>query len=58
MRIVRDKWGVPHITAKQRADVMYGAGFAAAEDRQLLLELAAARAASPCSTPRASTRSA
>jgi acyl-homoserine lactone acylase PvdQ len=39
VRIVRDKWGVPHITGKKRADVMYGAGFVAAEDRQLLLEL-------------------
>ena len=40
VRIVRDKWGVPHITAKRRTDVMYGAGFVAAQDRQLLLELA------------------
>jgi acyl-homoserine lactone acylase PvdQ len=40
VRIVRDKWGVPHITGKRRSDVMYGAGFVAAEDRQLLLELA------------------
>ena len=40
VRIVRDKWGVPHITAKRRADIMYGAGFTAAEDRQLLLTLA------------------
>ncbi|MEA2443248.1 MAG: hypothetical protein QOJ12_540 [Thermoleophilales bacterium] len=40
VKIVRDKWGVPHITAKARKDVMYGAGFVVAEDRQLLLELA------------------
>jgi acyl-homoserine lactone acylase PvdQ len=40
VKIVRDKWGVPHITAKARKDVMYGAGFVAAQDRQLLLELA------------------
>jgi acyl-homoserine lactone acylase PvdQ len=39
VRIVIDKWGVPHITAKRRRDVMYGAGFVAAKDRQLLLEL-------------------
>src|SRR3954470_8979787 len=39
VRIVRDKWDVPHVTGKKRADVMYGAGFVAAEDRQLLLEL-------------------
>ena len=37
--IVYDKWGVPHIRAKRRADVMYGAGFVSARDRQLLLEL-------------------
>jgi acyl-homoserine lactone acylase PvdQ len=40
VKIVRDKWGVPHITAKKRGDVMYGAGYVSAEDRQLLLELA------------------
>jgi acyl-homoserine lactone acylase PvdQ len=40
VRIVRDKWGVPHVTAKRRRDVMYGAGFVSAQDRQLLLELA------------------
>ena len=27
VRIVVDKWGVPHITAKRRKDVMYGAGW-------------------------------
>jgi acyl-homoserine lactone acylase PvdQ len=40
VRIVRDRWGVPHITAKARRDVMYGAGYVSAEDRQLLLEQA------------------
>src|SRR3954453_3508783 len=40
LKIVRDKWGVPHITAKKRGDVVFGSGYAAAEDRQLLLELA------------------
>ena len=40
VRIVRDKWGVPHVSAKRREDVMYGAGFVAAEDGQLLLALA------------------
>ena len=39
VRIVRDKWGIPHISAKRRADVLYGAGYVAAEDRQLLLEI-------------------
>jgi acyl-homoserine lactone acylase PvdQ len=38
VRIVRDKWGVPHVTAKRRRDVMYGAGFVSAQDRQLLME--------------------
>src|SRR3712207_5595769 len=32
VRIVYDEWGVPHITAKRRADVMYGAGYASARD--------------------------
>jgi acyl-homoserine lactone acylase PvdQ len=40
VKIVRDKWGVPHITAKKRGDVIYGSGYVAAQDRQLLLELA------------------
>lgn len=39
VRIVRDRWGVPHVTARRRQDVMYGAGFVSAEDRQILLEL-------------------
>ena len=39
VRIVYDKWGVPHITARRRADVMYGAGYVNARDRQFLLEL-------------------
>ena len=40
VRIVVDKWGVPHITAKRRKDVMYGAGWMIAKERHLLLELA------------------
>ncbi|MFL5883568.1 MAG: penicillin acylase family protein [Thermoleophilaceae bacterium] len=39
VRVVRDRWGVPHVTAKKRADVMYGAGWTMAEDRRLLLDL-------------------
>src|SRR3954453_19707558 len=31
--IIRDKFGVPHIYGDTRADVMYGAGYAVAEDR-------------------------
>src|SRR4051794_15973619 len=31
--IIRDKFGVPHIYGDTRADVMFGAGYAVAEDR-------------------------
>jgi acyl-homoserine lactone acylase PvdQ len=37
--IERDRWDVPHITGKTAADVAFGAGWATAEDRGLLLEL-------------------
>ncbi len=37
--IQRDKWDVPHVTGKTQADVEYGAGWATAEDRGLLLQL-------------------
>ena len=40
VRIVVDKWGVPHITAKRRKDVMFGAGWMMGKERHLLLELA------------------
>ena len=39
MVIQRDKWDVPHVTGKSQADVEYGAGWATAEDRGLLLGL-------------------
>jgi acyl-homoserine lactone acylase PvdQ len=39
LKIVRDKWGVAHITGKTRADVMYGAGWVTAQDRNLLMQL-------------------
>jgi acyl-homoserine lactone acylase PvdQ len=35
----RDAWGVPHIEGRTRADVAFGAGWATAEDRGLLLQL-------------------
>jgi acyl-homoserine lactone acylase PvdQ len=38
-RILRDGFGVPHVRGKTQADVMYGAGWATAEDRGLLLGL-------------------
>ena len=37
--IRRDRFGVPHIEGKTRADVTFGAGWATAEDRQLIVEL-------------------
>ena len=40
LRVVRDRWGVPHVTAKRRDDVMYGAGFVAAEDGGVLFQQA------------------
>jgi hypothetical protein len=40
--IERDRWDVPHITGKTAADVTFGAGWATAEDRGLLLELSRA----------------
>jgi acyl-homoserine lactone acylase PvdQ len=40
VRIIVDKWGVPHITAKRRKDVMFGAGWMMGKERHLLIELA------------------
>ena len=40
VRIVVDRWGVPHITARHRSDVFFGVGWMIAKDRHLLLELA------------------
>ena len=39
VRIVRDRWDVPHVYGRTRADVMFGAGWATAEDRGLLMNL-------------------
>jgi acyl-homoserine lactone acylase PvdQ len=39
VRILRDRWDVPHIYGRTRPDVEFGAGYATAEDRYLLLEL-------------------
>ena len=39
LRIVRDSYDVPHVFGDQRADVMWGAGWVAAEDRSLLMEV-------------------
>jgi acyl-homoserine lactone acylase PvdQ len=39
VRILRDSFDVPHVIGKTQADVLYGAGYATAEDRGLLLNL-------------------
>ena len=39
LRIVRDRWDVPHVYGRTRADVVFGAGWATAEDRGLLMNL-------------------
>ncbi len=39
LRLVYDSYGVPHITGKTRADMAFGAGWATARDRALLLTL-------------------
>ena len=40
VKILVDRWGVPHITAKRRGDVMYGVGWMIAKERHLLMEIA------------------
>jgi acyl-homoserine lactone acylase PvdQ len=37
-RIVRDRWGVPHVYSRTRTGVMFAAGWVAAEDRGTLME--------------------
>ena len=37
--IVRDRWDVPHVYGTTRANVEFGAGYATAEDRLLLMQL-------------------
>src|SRR3954452_11551405 len=38
VRIVRDRYGVPHVFGTTRSDVEFGAGWATSEDRDLFLE--------------------
>jgi acyl-homoserine lactone acylase PvdQ len=38
VRILRDRWDVPHVYGKARADVEFGAGYATAEDRYVFME--------------------
>jgi acyl-homoserine lactone acylase PvdQ len=39
LRILRDGWGVPHVYARNRPDLMFGSGWVAAEDRGTLMEV-------------------
>jgi acyl-homoserine lactone acylase PvdQ len=39
VRILRDRWDVPHVYGRSRPDVEFGAGYATAEDRYVLMEL-------------------
>src|SRR3954453_13305661 len=39
IKIVRDRYGVAHITTKTRDDLMYGAGWVSAADRSLIMEV-------------------
>ena len=39
LTITRDRWGVPHVKGVTAEDVAFGAGWATAADRQLLMEL-------------------
>jgi acyl-homoserine lactone acylase PvdQ len=39
VRILRDAWGVAHVYGKTARDVMWGAGWVAARDRGLILQL-------------------
>ena len=39
LKILRDQWDVPHIYGKTRAELMFGAGYAAAEDRLFMMDV-------------------
>jgi acyl-homoserine lactone acylase PvdQ len=39
LKIQRDRWDVPHVYGRTRADVEFGAGWVTAEDRGLLMNL-------------------
>src|SRR5437588_2094297 len=39
LRILRDRWDVPHVFGRTRGDAEFGAGWATAEDRGFLIEL-------------------
>ena len=39
VEIIRDRWGIPHIYAENRADLFFAQGFAHAQDRLFQMEL-------------------
>jgi penicillin G amidase len=39
VRVVRDRWGIPHIKAESLADAFFGQGYCIAQDRLFQLEL-------------------
>src|SRR6266545_5800163 len=39
VEIVRDRWGVPHISAREPLDAFFGQGFCHAQDRLWQMEL-------------------
>src|ERR1035438_1012797 len=39
VEVLRDKWGVPHIYAKNQDDLFFAQGFVAAQDRLFQLDL-------------------
>jgi acyl-homoserine lactone acylase PvdQ len=39
LRILRDRWDVPHVYARNRTDVMFGCGWVTAADRGTLMEV-------------------
>ncbi len=39
VRVVRDRWGVPHITAQNQADLFFAQGFVQAQDRLFQMDL-------------------
>src|SRR5512140_3466590 len=39
VRVVRDRWGIPHITARNQDDLFFAQGFVQAQDRLFQMDL-------------------
>ena len=48
VRVVRDRWGVPHIKAENQDDLFFAQGFVQAQDRLFQMDLGAARSRAGC----------